>query len=105
MPGELGVNHGNADFGCHPRSVSLAHQIIPRTPQDAFDSPGCCNEDVDLPGFDPLDVPNVQVHLFGQFFLGQSPGATLPANVLTKLLDEFLHWERHNGTSSAIDCA
>ena len=71
------------DEGVTPRSVSLAHQIIPRTSQDAFDSPGCCNEDVDLPGFDPLDVPNVQVHLFGQFFFGQSPVATLPAMTST----------------------
>jgi hypothetical protein len=89
-----------------PSSPSLfAHQVIPRASQGAFD-PACrCNEDVDLPGLDSLDIPNVQVHFFGQFFLGEPPGATLTTNVLAELLDEFLHWERHNGASSATDWA
>lgn len=91
--------------GPPPGSASLSQQIIPRTTQGASDPSGRRQEDVDLPGLDTLHVTNVQVHLFGQFLLGEAPGATLTADTLAELLYKFLHWERHNGAISATDRA
>jgi hypothetical protein len=53
-----------------PGSASLLHQIIPGAFQGGFDPLGRGDEDVDFPGLDPLDVADIEVHLFGQLFLG-----------------------------------
>lgn len=83
-------------------AFSPLHQIVPSTSQSVLDPPGRGEEDVDLAGLDSLDVANVQVHLFGQFLLGNGPGVAFTADILAELLDIFLHRERHNGAILAI---
>jgi hypothetical protein len=87
----------------NPGTSSFLHQIIPSASQGISDPLGRGNENIDLPGLNPLDVADIQVHLFGQFFLGNIPRAALTADVLAELLDKFLHWERHNGAFFATD--
>jgi len=81
---------------------SFLHQVIPGAPQSVLDPPGRGEEDVDLASLDPLDVADVEVHLFGQFLLGNGPGVAFTADILAELLDIFLHRERHNGAILAI---
>jgi hypothetical protein len=59
----------------------LGHQLGPGTAQRQLDSNESCAEKVELARFDLLQISRFDFSAFGQLFLGQFLGATLPANV------------------------
>ena len=61
--------------------VRIPQQIVPSTPQRLLEPHHGRQQDVDVAGLDFLDRPDVQIHQFGQFFLGDFPGHPLPANI------------------------
>ena len=76
--------------GDHPARVSktdrqicplLPHQIIPGAAQRLVQAQHRGQQDIDVPGLNFLDGADVEIHPFGQFFLGDFFSHPLPADL------------------------